>query len=188
VTHARIQPEILHQSRSSSQTNIMTFSDYYEAHHQQVYRYMLVKTGNREDAHDLTAQVFLAAYENYAMFEHNSQFITWVMGIARNKLVDYYRSKREQVALIAAGDLPHPAPLPEEAIHQKLQLERVTNALDALSEDRQEAIALRLFGGLSNTEIAKVMQKTPAAVGMLIHRGLQDLQTRLTQGDTNHDS
>lgn len=159
------------------------FADYYEAHREQVYRYLYGRTGNREDAHDLTAQTFIAAYEHFQQYKRDAPFLNWVMGIARHKCVDYYRQKREVVALDAIEPPAHPAPLPEEAVSRQLRLERVASALQTISESRREAVALRLFAGMSNPEIADVMDKTSQAVAVLVHRGLQDLQAQLAEGD-----
>ncbi|MEO0597928.1 MAG: RNA polymerase sigma factor, partial [Chloroflexota bacterium] len=66
-----------------------TFTVHYEAHREQVYRYLYGRTGNKEDAHDLTAQTFLAAYKNYTQYNADAPFLHWVMGIAHNKCVDF---------------------------------------------------------------------------------------------------
>ena len=69
--------------------------------------------------------------------------------------------------------------MPDDFVSQKLQIEAVTQKLQTLSPDRAEVISLRLFGGLDIPEIARLMRKQEPAVRMLLHRGLQDLQTRL---------
>jgi RNA polymerase sigma-70 factor (ECF subfamily) len=53
---------------------------------------------------------------------------------------------------------------------------QVTRALWSISPERAEAVVLRLMGGLSAAEAAQVMGKSEAAVKMLVHRGLQELQ------------
>ncbi|MEO1166178.1 MAG: sigma-70 family RNA polymerase sigma factor [Chloroflexota bacterium] len=159
-----------------------TFTVHYEAHREQVYRYLYGRTGNKEDAHDLTAQTFLAAYKNYTQYNADAPFLHWVMGIAHNKCVDFYRQKREVVALDTIAPPMHPAPLPEDAVDKQMQLEQVAHALQTLSEARQEVIALRLFAGMSNSEIADIMNKTPQAVAVLVHRALQDLKAQLSEG------
>jgi RNA polymerase sigma-70 factor (ECF subfamily) len=61
-----------------------------------------------------------------------------------------------------------------------LQLEQIAQCVKTiLTPDRAEAVALRIFGGLSTAEVAQVMGKSEAAVKMLIHRAIADLQQYL---------
>jgi DNA-directed RNA polymerase specialized sigma24 family protein len=57
-------------------------------------------------------------------------------------------------------------------------LEAVARALRQISLDRAEALILTYFGGLSHAEAGRVLQKSEAAVKMLVSRGLQDLRER----------
>ena len=165
--------------KNTINSNIADFASVYTQHRLPIYRYILARVGHVEDAHDLTAQVFLKAYQGAASYRQQTSIIYWLIGIARHQIVDYYRGQRADVPLGAIGELPHPAPSLEPSLAQKERLVRVSEALNALSEDRREALSLRLFAGLSNQEIARVMKKKPAAVAMLVHRGIQDLKLRL---------
>jgi RNA polymerase sigma factor (sigma-70 family) len=66
----------------------------------------------------------------------------------------------------------------DKAVSQRLQIEAVSRALKQISPDRAEALILIYFGGLSNAEAGQVLNKSEAAVKMLISRGLQDLRER----------
>ncbi|MAU13587.1 MAG: hypothetical protein CL607_27470 [Anaerolineaceae bacterium] len=155
------------------------FAQLYEQYKQQVYRYMLARTGSVPDAHDLTAQTFLGAYRSWPQFRQDVPVIHWLMSIARRKAADHFRQQRDEVQLTETLNLPDPAPLPEDMAAQEIRLQKVSEMLHALSEDRQEALALRLFAGLSNVEVAHIMGKTPEAVAMLVLRATRDLQERL---------
>ena len=61
---------------------------------------------------------------------------------------------------------------------QRLQIESVSRALRQISAERAEALILTYFSGLSHAETARVLNKTEAAVKMLVSRGLQDLRER----------
>lgn len=80
----------------------------------------------------------------------------------------------EDAAHVAAMD-----PLPEQVIASRLHIEQIARALHALAPERAEALALRLFGGLSVAEIGRCLGKSEGAVKMLVHRALRDLQDRL---------
>ena len=156
------------------------FAELYRRHVNRVYRYLLARVGTVEDAQDLTSQTFLAALEAIPKYRGKSKFTTWLLGIARHKVADYFRRQRPEVSLDHATELQHPTPLPDEAIDQNLRLEAIIQTMRVLSPDRAEALALHSFGGLKVPQVAETMNKSEAAVRMLIHRAIQDLQQRLS--------
>ena len=139
--------------------------------------------GNVEDAQDLTAQVFLKAYKNMNNLRQETSIVFWLISIARNQVIDYYRRSKHPPDVMLTDDIPNTTPSPEMLLEQNVRLKRVTEALNGLSDDRREAITMRLFAGLNNTEIAEIMGKTTSAVAMLVHRGIQDLRDRLGNED-----
>lgn len=155
------------------------FGELYRRHFGRVYRYHLAHTSSEADAQDLTAQTFLAALEGVAGFRGSGSFAAWLMGIARRKVAQFYRSRRPQAPLEELAQLPDPALSPEAAAGQHLQFERVSKALLALSPERAEAIQLCIFGDLTAGQAAQVMRKSEAAVKMLVFRGLRDLRGML---------
>lgn len=160
-------------------TEPAAFTELYRRHLQRVYAYHFARTGNVHDAQDLTSQTFMAALENIERYRGSGAFAAWLLGIARNKVVDYYRSRRPLTPLEEVLEIPHPDPPIEEATNHRLQLSEIAQALQQLSPDRAEAITLRIFGGLSCAEAGRVMSRSEAAVKMLVHRALQDLKAIL---------
>lgn len=162
-----------------SMTDVQTdFKGIYQQHRLAIYRYVLLRVGSVEDAEDITAQVFLKAYQKRADFSGKAPIVYWLLAIARRELSDHYRN--DPPCTVLEDDLLPDAALPPETIaEQNSLLIRVSRALQALSEDRREAIMLRFFVGLSNPEIAELMGKSGDAVAMLVYRGIQDLRTRL---------
>lgn len=162
-----------------AQQNLNAFTDLYERHVQRVYRYLLVRVGNVPDAQDLTSQTFIAAMENLHRYGGERPFPAWLFGIARNKTADFYR-RQPEADLETAVHVPDLDETPDELVNQRLQVEAVARKLQTIAPDRAEAVSLRLFGGLEVPEIARIMDKNEAAVRMLMHRGLRDLQAQLT--------
>lgn len=161
-----------------SRTDANAFAELYRRNVLRVYRYHLANLGNRKDAEDLTSQTFMAALEGIRFFRGTGSFAAWIMGIASKKRLMFYRGHRSELPLDEA--LHHPGTdLPTEQVAiQRLQLESVSRALKHIPRDRSEAITLSYFGGLTNSEVSRVMNKSEAAVKMLISRGLQDLRER----------
>jgi RNA polymerase sigma-70 factor, ECF subfamily len=168
--------ELARQAPSDPQA----FTELYRRHLNAIYRYHLARTGHVQEAEDLTAQTFLTAFESIRGFRAQGSFSSWLFGIASHKLADHYRRSRDEMPLEMAEELHSPTPLPEEQAFQQLELARVAMVLQLISPERAEALVLCLFGGLSMAEAALAVGKSEAAVKMLVHRGLCDLQERLT--------
>lgn len=163
------------------------FAELYQRHVRRVYRYLLVRVGSVHDAQDLTAQVFMTALKNLDSYRGDGVFAAWLMRIARNAAVDFYRSRRTELPLDAFFDMPALELSPDELVSQRLQLADVLSALDELADDRAEVLRLRIFGGLSTAETAAVMGRTEAAVKMLLSRALADLKKRIARGEMMKD-
>ena len=159
-------------------TDIDAFAELYHRHITRVYRYHVAHTGNVKDAEDLTSQTFMAALEGIRSFRGTGSFAAWIMGIASKKRLMFFRGSRSELPLDAALHYPSPDLPTDKAAQRRLQIESVSRALRGISPDRSEAIILTFFGGLSNAEAGRVLNKSEAAVKMLISRGLQDLRER----------
>ncbi len=163
----------------AAQHNPDAFAELYQRHLNRVYRYLLVQLGDVHQAQDLTAQTFLAAFENIASYRGQGKFVSWLMTIARNKVADQFRARHVTLPLEAAQQVAAPGPSPEQVTVARLRLEQVARVIPTLTPERAEALTLRFFGGLNSGEVAQVMGKSEAAVKMLVHRAVRDLQERL---------
>jgi RNA polymerase sigma-70 factor (ECF subfamily) len=165
-----------------AKNDIGAFSALYQKYASQVYRYLLVRVGNQDDAQDLTSQTFLAAMERLHTYRGQGHFAGWLLGIARHKAMDQYRRRRPELDLETAVSQPHSSDDdPDEQVSRQLILEQVARKLQTIAPDRAEALTLRLFAGLDVAEIARLMNKNEAAVRMLVFRGLRDLQAQLPE-------
>ncbi len=145
-----------------------------------VYRYCYARTDNVADAEDLTAQTFLAVVESIDRYRGERSFSAWLFGIARHKCADHYRrvyATRQEPIVEAEPADPEPENV-EERLFLDSILECVERLLNHLSPDRLEALHLRYWGGLSMQEAAKVMQRSEAALKMLVSRAISDLRER----------
>lgn len=155
------------------------FAELYRRYIDRIYRFLLARTGSIDDAQDLASQTFLAALEQIGSYSGRGTFIGWLFAIASHKRADHYRRQRPELPLDYAEDAPHPGPSPEDAALSHLQLDQVIAALHVLAPDQAEALTLRVFGELDARQVGEIMNKSEAAVKMLVHRGLRRLQERL---------
>jgi RNA polymerase sigma-70 factor (ECF subfamily) len=156
----------------------------YQRHYRRVYVYHLARTGNEQDAQDLTSETFMAALNSIAAYRpevgngHEHSFAAWLFGIAHHKLADFFHKRVPQSSLEEVGERPAGDTEPEQAAAQRSDLARLRQLLTVLPEERADALSLRFFSDLSLAEVAQVMDKSEAAVKMLVYRGLQELRDR----------
>lgn len=184
IPRQRLHPEVSTKPDNilamDAKHNPSAFAELYRRHLKNVYSYFFMRVGDVHHAQDLTTQTFLAAKESIASYQGRGSFAAWLMGIARRKAADHFRHNRETLPLTVVDQLSSPSPPIEEEIDRQLQLEQIAQCVKTiLTPDRAEAVALRIFGGLSTAEVAQVMGKSEAAVKMLIHRAIADLQQHL---------
>ena len=158
--------------------NADAFAELYRRHITRVYRYHAAHTGNVKDAEDLTSQTFMAALEGIRSYRGEAPFAAWLMGIASKKRFLFFRGRRPEVPIEAALQIPSPSLPTDKAAFARLRIESISRALKQISADRAEALILRFFGELSMAETGRVLNKSEAAVKMLVSRGLQDLRER----------
>ncbi len=147
------------------------FGELYRRYLPRVYRYALARTGDAEQAQDVTAQTFLAALEGLASYRRTGTLLASLPDLARGRR---FLAPLEQAAQLASHE-----PSPERIVAARLELEQVLRALRTLAPDRAEALALRVFGALTTAEAAAVLGKSEAAVKMLVHRAVHELRERL---------
>ena len=157
------------------------FAELYRRYVDDVYRYLVVKSGLQE-AEDLVAETFLSAFKAAGSYRGSGAVKAWLVGIARRKAVDAYRARRPSVPLEAAGRVADPVAVEDIAV-QRAELARVAAALGRIGPDRAEAIRLRYFAGLDCDEIAPLLHRSEAAVKMLVHRGLREVRAELEEKD-----
>lgn len=155
------------------------FAALYHRYLTPLYRYFYARTGDMQQAEDLTAQTFVAVLEGLPRYHERGTFAGWLFAIAARRLADHLRRHRPAVALDEVADLPDPDPSPETLTERAEQMARLTQALQTLAPDRAQAVALHFFGGLSLSETGQVMGRSQVAVKSLLHRALRDLRERL---------
>ncbi|RJP45637.1 sigma-70 family RNA polymerase sigma factor [Candidatus Parcubacteria bacterium] len=158
----------------------------YDHYQPKIYRFVLIKVGRREEAEDLTHQVFLQALQNIRTYEPlGFPFSSWLYRIARNQIIDHYRTRRVEVELEDAeeGLLVHSDA--SGSAERSLELERVRKAIAALKPEHQDIIVLRFVEDLPVKEVAMALEKSEGAVKVAQHRALKALREILNQNQSN---
>ena len=162
---------------------VAAFSALYEHYYDSIFRYVSFRTGNRAEAEDITAEVFVRMIESIHRFKWQGYpFSSWLFRIAHNLVVDFYRKRgrRQTVSLENAPPIMEEGVVDADArMDLELRMEDVRRAMEDLTDLQREAITLRFAGGLSVAETAKAMGKKDNAVKALQHAGLKKLRRAL---------
>lgn len=148
-----------------------------------VYRYVYRRLPHVQEAEDVTAEVFAAAFHSLSRFRGTASPYVWLLGIARRKVADALRRRsrrRETLVADLATDesgtnsfvnaaAPHEHG-PEATIQRAEAHATLRRIVGGLKDEQREALLLQYVEGLSVAEIATILQKSPAAVNSLLQR------------------
>lgn len=141
-----------------------------------IYNYLLKLVGDREDALDLSQEVFLKAYQNLSRLEDLNRFAPWLFRIAHNEAYSLLRRNRpDSVELV--GD-----PLPADPSPRLLPLEvslAVESALKRLSAEQREAVVLKVYQGFKFEEIAEILGCPVSTIKSRVYSALDALKGTL---------
>ncbi len=163
------------------------FGALYDHYQPQIYRFLFLKVAGREEAEDLTHQVFLNAWLGIPRYKHRGfPFSSWLYQIARNQVVDHYRARREAVSLEGIDPEAFADRFSEEDLDKNLEVERAIGTIRSLKQEYQDVLILRFVEDLSVKEVASMMDKSEGAIKLLQHRALKILREKL--GESHPES
>ena len=155
---------------------VQEFQTLYQENLGLIYRYVYSKVGNREEAEDLTSQIFIKAVRGVDQERGMQSIQKWLFQVARTTIADYWRayyriSTNSLEELLEAG---WEGPADEEPAAASTQpAERVKRILQALPEHYREVLTCRFLLNLSIKETALSMGLTEANVKVLQFRALK---------------
>ena len=167
VTDERLLIEAAQRDRSQ-------FAELYELNFDRVYGFISRRVRDRDEAEELTAEVFHQALENLDRFEwRGAPFGAWLLRIAANAIANrWHRSAREpQLPDDAADDIEDEAVAGDIERHALL-----TRLLDTLPDDQRQVLVLRFIQQRSAREIAAAMGRSEGAITQLQFRALTSLR------------
>ncbi len=155
------------------------FERLYAEHAERLFAFLAYRTGDRNLAEDLLADVFERALRKRRTFDpRRGSEITWLYAIALNRLRDEHRrAEVERRAFATLETEPEPeADRPEDRLAQRDEL---TRALGTLSEPEREVLSLRFGADLTVPQIAKVTGEPLTTIEGRLYRGLRRMRALL---------
>lgn len=156
------------------------FGVLYDKYAPKIYRYLLSRLGNIDDARDVTSQTFLTALETFPRYKHKGYFSAWLFSIARSKYVDHCRKAQRRKETHRDHDQE---PMLDPFL-QVIEIERVAQLKERirdLPEEEQELLRLRYVAELSFGDIASLMNKNVDTVKKSLYRLLARLQSQMEE-------
>jgi RNA polymerase sigma-70 factor (ECF subfamily) len=147
--------------------------------------------GNRQDAEDVTQEVFFQIYKSISRFRQESKLSTWIYRIAVNRSLNFIRNQKrfrwiKNISSLledenrSVTDVPAPdAVRPDVTLANREQELMIRKAIDSLPAKQKAAFVLHAYETLSYGEIAEIMNCSHSSVESLLHRAKLNLQNRL---------
>ena len=169
-----------------------------ERYQTMVFRTCMGFLHNKDDADDLTQDIFIKVYQSLGSFKGESLFSTWIYRVSVNASLNRVRKNSGSQVLYRIDqffnftkekEVPFQASEsgnPESILIDQEKSKWVQDALDSLPENQRTAIVLSKYDDLSQKEIAAVMNTTEGAVEALIQRAKANLRVKLSSGYKNN--
>ncbi len=176
--------ELVERCKHELPANVQSYEVLVQRHMSTVYRLVYRLVNNREEAEDITQEVFVKAFKSFLAFKQQASFSTWLYRIATNSAFDaLVKIKRRYNTTISITpysshvnseehEILTPLSItgPEECILQEELRTYLRQVLQTLEPEQARLLVMRDFDDLSYNEIAHVLGVSVSAVKMRIHR------------------
>jgi len=186
MAHGELRPNAPAQADAErllieeAQKDPARFAELYENNFSRVYAYIARRVRDRNDAEDLTSEVFHQALAGLPRFEWRGvPFAAWLFKIASNAIIDRSTRAAKEREVPAILDLPSEVS-PQEIESEIEQRARLFQLVDRLPVDQRRVIGMRFAEEKSIREIAHELGRSEGAVKQLQFRALQTLRAQLS--------
>ena len=179
----------------SAEGNEKSFSQLVSIYEDSVFNMAMYITKNREDALDVSQEVFLKLWRTLESFRGECSIKSYLMKLTKNTALDLKRrnSYRQTVSLTMENDEGELSQLdiadtsedanPQEAYLRRERIEKVRRAISELDEEHRQVIVMREMNGMSYREISDALGINEGTVKSRINRARSALKKILTDGN-----
>ena len=158
------------------------FGRLYDIYADRIYRHIYYRVANAEDARDLTQEVFIKAWQGLPRYKRTSTpFLGWLFTISHNRVIDYYRTKKDYSYLNDEITMEATEKSPELLAEMQFTQQQVRKAILQLPKDQQIVILMSFIEGFEYSEIAAVLGKKEGNIRVIIHRSLKKMREILSK-------
>ncbi|NNF55553.1 MAG: sigma-70 family RNA polymerase sigma factor [Acidimicrobiales bacterium] len=172
---------VMEQSQTRGTTNSVaagsfSFADMYDAHVEEVYRFVHRRCHDHALSEDITQETFMSAIRSTD--DPSSLTIGWLVTVARNRLLDVLRRQVRYERKLRLVGVPGSNGYDDE-LAERL---RINGALNELSVDHRLVLTLHYFDGLTVPALAEYLGRSVKSVEGLVTRARRELRTKLDEG------
>ncbi len=160
------------------------FMESYDKYSDDIFRFCMTKTSDRDTSLDLTQETFTKFWSYITKGNEIKNERPLIYRIANNLIVDHYRKKKDILVenlSMAPEYQEHLKDDSQRKLEDNFDAEQALLLLKQLPESTREIVNLRFVHDFSVTEIANVLNKDPKTVSVYLHRGLKKLRKILEQ-------
>jgi RNA polymerase sigma-70 factor (ECF subfamily) len=168
--------ELLESARLLDSRALAAIHDRY---YPDVFRYILFKTGDNQTADDLTSEVFMRLLDAFQAGRPPETLRAWLFGVAGHLIADHFRRQLRRPQTPLADDVPSSVADPESQAQSALTSRAVRQALQQLTDEQQQVLAMRFSEGRSIADTAALLNKTETAVKQLQFRAVAAMRRLL---------
>ena len=161
---------------------------FYDKYKSLVYNLALNYSTNKEDAEEITQDVFISVFKKMSGFRNESKIETWIYRVTINKSLDYLKAKKrfkrnfineeisiDRVSQTEFADFNHPGVV----LESKEKIQEIYRCINKLSEDHKTVIIFLKIENKTYSEVAKIMKISVKAVESLFIRAKKKLDVLL---------
>ncbi|RLE14294.1 RNA polymerase subunit sigma-24 [Candidatus Aerophobetes bacterium] len=166
-----------------------SFKELVERYQSRVYSIVLAMLGDKNDADDLSQEVFLKVYRFIHQFKGRSKFFTWLYRLTINTCISARnRKKRNNQILLSQSfkkdftpidTLQNDAKSPIEILQNRELEKKIKLALDSLSDGLKEVFVLREIEDLSYKQLSRILHCPEGTVKSRLFRAREELKKKL---------
>jgi RNA polymerase sigma-70 factor (ECF subfamily) len=154
------------------------FGCLYDVYADRIYRHIYYRISNIEDARDLTQEVFMKAWQALPRYRRTkTPFLGWLFTISHNRVIDYYRTKKDCAYLnnnaILIEDRERS---PERLAEDQFTQQEIRRVIIQLPKDQQQVILMSFIEGFAYKEIAAALNKTEGNIRVIMYRALKKMR------------
>lgn len=178
---------ILEQARRGDKN---AFENIVREYERFVYIFAYRNCNNRQDAMDISQEVFIKFFKSLPNFNGKSSISTWLFRITVNTCIDFFRKKKVQTVPLedVREDINTNVSQPEEMAEDNEISEQIQNALLKLSEEHRRIIVLRDVSGLDYTRISEILSVPQGTVKSRLFRARENLRRLLLSNGMFHEA
>lgn len=159
--------------------DVEKFGLLYDKYIKKIYNFVYYKTFHKETAEDITSNVFFKALKNIKSFKTGSgTFSAWLYQIARNSIIDYYRSKKSDANIEDFWDISDSSDFIQDA-DTTYKLREVKRYLKNLKSYQRDIVIMRVWEDMPYSEIANALKKSESNCKMIYSRAIKTLSREM---------